>query len=59
MIKLLCYLAQTEALTAACFESVEFHRLARAKLIRIWNISPKDKDEQVERFMAWVLGRER
>ncbi|ANC70488.1 alpha/beta hydrolase family protein [Deinococcus radiodurans] len=51
-------LAQAEALYAARPDLVEFHRVEDAKHIRTWNISPKEYDGQLERFVARVLGRE-
>ena len=49
-------IAQAEALAAARPDLVEFHRVEGAKHIRTWNISPKAYDEQLEAFVARVLG---
>lgn len=51
-------LAQAQALAAARPDLVEFHRVEGAKHIRTWNISPKEYDGQLERFVARVLGGE-
>ncbi|WP_291426754.1 S9 family peptidase [Deinococcus sp.] len=48
-------IAQAEAFAAARPDLVDFHRVEGAKHIRTWNISPKDYDEQLERFVARVL----